>query len=418
MADKQKIRVNAHVLVNNSSIRREVLNGREHIVVPSWTLPDNIVMNGGLYEPEEIAASYKGLEGSLAPLGHPMLDGKEIPATHPLAINGYHVGAFNKNVARKGGRVYLEKWIDVATAEQSDGGRLLLDAIDKGEPISTSTGIYVKREMVSNGDGYNWKAREMIMDHDAILIGEPPAATPDEGVGMLLTNSERELVINALVPAFNAAEKALKNSYNNRRSLLDVAIKEVYATDNSYAYVEDFDAATVVFSTSKGLWSVSYELEDGNPILGSDLEEVAIETSYVVRDSSIRTANTLQKNAVKSNPEPVKPPPEVKKMDETKVAELIANALNPLTTEVAALKTENATLKGMLEASVAASEAEDRATVAEKHGELVANALSGEPLRAMALSCKTAAPLSAGKHLQTNGKSENDLADYVPGVAK
>lgn len=414
------IRVNARVLVNNAAIRREVLNGREHIVVPSWTLPDDIVMNGGLYEAAEIAAAYKGLEGTLAPLSHPMVDGKEVSALHPLAINAYHVGAFNRNVARKNGRVYVEKWIDVATAEQSDGGRQVLEAIEKNEPIHTSTGIFVKREMVANGDGFNWKARDMIMDHDAILIGEKGAATPDEGVGMLIGNSEQVLVVNSDVPAFNAAIKLMSDSYGNRRKMLDAAVKEIYATGSEYAYVEDFDDASVVFSTSKGFWSVSYELDGGNPILGSDLAEVVIESSYVVRDSSPLTANTLQKNAVKSNPEPVKPLSEVKKMDETKVAELIANALNPLTTEMAALKTENATLKGLIDASVAASEADDRAIVTEKHGEIVANGLKGEALRALAINCRPAAALNAaGLKLQTNsGKAADDLADYLPGVAK
>lgn len=416
------IRVNARVLVNNAAIRREVVNGREHIVVPSWTLPDDIVMNGGLYEAAEIAASYKGLENTLAPLGHPMVDGKEVEARHPLAINAYHVGAFNRNVSRKGGRVYVEKWIDVATAEQSDGGRSLLAAIEKNEPIHTSTGIFVKRELAVNGDGFNWKAREMVMDHDAILIGERGAATPDEGVGMLIGNSEQVLVFNSEVPAFNAAIKLMSDSYGNRRKLLDAAVKEIYATANEYAYVEDFDDSSVVFTTGKGIWSVSYELDDGNPILGADLKEVVIESTYVVRDNSSLTANTLQKNAVKSNPEPVKTPPsEAKKMDETQVKELIANAVSPLTEQISGLKTENTALKALLEASVTASEADDRAIVTEKHGELVANQLKGEALRALALNCRTAAPLTgAGKKLETNGQKSDagDLSDYLPGAAK
>ncbi len=36
-------------------------------------------MNGGLYTAEQIDKHYPGLEGTLAPLGHPMVDGSSFP---------------------------------------------------------------------------------------------------------------------------------------------------------------------------------------------------------------------------------------------------------------------------------------------------------------------------------------------------
>jgi len=31
--------------VDNKAIRRETYNGREHVVIPSYTLPANVIMN-------------------------------------------------------------------------------------------------------------------------------------------------------------------------------------------------------------------------------------------------------------------------------------------------------------------------------------------------------------------------------------
>lgn len=63
------MQVNITTQVNSQSIRRETYNGREHLVLPSYTLPANVVMNGGLYTQEQIDAHYKGLEGTWHRLG-------------------------------------------------------------------------------------------------------------------------------------------------------------------------------------------------------------------------------------------------------------------------------------------------------------------------------------------------------------
>lgn len=39
------VRVNIRTLANAGAIRREKRNGRDVVIVPSATLPDNIVMN-------------------------------------------------------------------------------------------------------------------------------------------------------------------------------------------------------------------------------------------------------------------------------------------------------------------------------------------------------------------------------------
>lgn len=179
--------------VNSAKIRRGVMeNGRSHTVIPSFTLPDEVVMNGLLYTHEEIEASYKGLEGKLAPLGHPVVNGEYVSANEAQAIHAHHIGAWNRNVRREGNRIAVDKWVDEEIARNTEGGRKLLEALDKGEPIHTSTGIFLYADLTANGEGYRGTARNMVMDHDAILIGQTGAATPEQGVGLMVNHANIE----------------------------------------------------------------------------------------------------------------------------------------------------------------------------------------------------------------------------------
>lgn len=194
---------NVHLVtrVNASQIQRETVDGDEYIRIPSATLPDNVVMNGGLYGADEIEAGYKGLEGTPAPLGHPMKGGEFISARDPYAINRYWIGAHNENVRRENGRVRLDKVVNVRVANQTEGGRQLLKAIEDQAPIHTSTGLLLEMEQRagnSNGKDYTWVARNMRFDHDAILLNEPGAATPAEGVGIFVNSAgEKAEVLTA-----------------------------------------------------------------------------------------------------------------------------------------------------------------------------------------------------------------------------
>lgn len=199
--EMSQIRVNVRTLVNNSAIREEVRNGRKVMIIPSATLPDNVIMNGGLYPADEIAKSFHTLEGTLAPMGHPMVNGTYVSAMHPQALTGeYQPFAVNENVMRKDGRVYLNKVVDIQNAEVSEKGKRLLEAVANGDQIHTSTGVLLEREE-SEGDGYEWIARNMSFDHDAILLDQAGAATPDQGVGMMVNSEGEELeVVNVDLP--------------------------------------------------------------------------------------------------------------------------------------------------------------------------------------------------------------------------
>jgi hypothetical protein len=198
--DETQVRINITSVANASKVRKETRHGRAVIIVPSATLPDNVVMNGILYPADEIEKSYMGLERTPAPLGHPTLNGKFISARDPEGINVGYIGAHNENVRREGGRVLMDKVIDVEVANRSAGGKAVLAAIEAGGPIHTSTGLLAKLTPVANAATHKQIARGYAFDHDAILLDEPGAATPEQGVGMLVNadgTSEDIEVINS-----------------------------------------------------------------------------------------------------------------------------------------------------------------------------------------------------------------------------
>jgi hypothetical protein len=220
-ASGEQARVNVRCLVNSAEIRREKRNGRDVVIVPSATMPDDVVMNGILYPAAEIAKSFKSLERTPAPLGHPEVNGKFVSASDPEGLNQSWIGAWNENVRQEKGRVRLDKVIDVEIANRSEGGKAVLSAIDKGSPVHTSTGLLCILDAANGDVEHNFTARDIVFDHDAILLDEEGAATPEQGVGMMVNASGQEIeVINcslaedadrdldwALDSAFRALEK-------------------------------------------------------------------------------------------------------------------------------------------------------------------------------------------------------------------
>lgn len=236
----EQVRVNIRSVVNAKAIRREKRNGRDVIIVPSATMPDDVVMNDILYPAGEIAKSFKSLERAPAPLGHPFVNGKFVSARDPEGINLSWIGAWNENVRQEGGRVHLDKVIDVDRANESEGGRRVLDAIDKGGPVHTSTGVLCMLDAANGDVKYKFSARDIEFDHDAILLDQDGAATPEQGVGMMVNSAGQEIeVINcsfeddaerdlgwALESAFKAMER------QERASLMEQAkaeFKSVFA---------------------------------------------------------------------------------------------------------------------------------------------------------------------------------------------
>ncbi|MGI9708709.1 hypothetical protein ACQPL0_13035 [Serratia marcescens] len=411
-----KVQVNVTTKVNSQAIRRESYNGREHLVLPSYTLPANVVMNEGLYTASEIDAHYQGLEGTLAPLGHPQLNGAFISAFSPEGINQGHIGAWNRNAKKSGNRIYLEKWVDTTIANQSEGGKELIarvEAFERGEdvpPIHTSVAVFLDQlepNEQQKATGAKWVAKIHSIDHDAILLHEVGAATPEQGVG-LMVNADLATPLKANSGAL------IGESYRDREQRLDRAAKDKFAPgENEYAWVADFTDSQVVIIRNGGAAQVyGYTSEGGKITFDETGTPVARQESWV----------TVVANKVKSIFNPQGQPatnhqtegdmPLTTEEKQELITEIgkglaanFAEALKPITDKVDALQANHNQLAETLTANSRAEEKTKREAVAAVLGELAANALTGEALDDAFKRLGSSAQLggNSGQHQQENG---------------
>ncbi|MEP8924053.1 hypothetical protein ABKU21_03070 [Enterobacter hormaechei] len=415
------MQVNITTKVNSQSIRRETYNGREHLVLPSYTLPANVVMNGGLYTAEEIDAHYQGLEGTLAPLGHPQVNGQFVSAFSPEGLVVGFVGAWNRNVKKSGNRIYLEKWVDVSKAEESPGGRELLErvaAIERGDdvpPIHTSVAAFLDQlepNEQQRATGANWVAKIHSMDHDAILLHEVGAATPEQGVG---------LMVNAdLAQPLKANSGALVGeSYREREQRLDLAAKAKFAAGaDEYAWIADFTDSQVVIVRNGGDAQVyGYSADGGKITIDDNGTVVARQESWVaVVANKFKALFTPQEQPAPNHKTEGDMPLTKEELEQigSMIGQAVATnteaAIKPLAEKVDALQANQKQLAETLTANSRAEEKAKREAVAKVHGDIVANALSGEALDAMFKSLGEAAPLGAN-NAQLNKETGAPAAD-------
>lgn len=427
--NKELIQVNTKLTAN--TIRRETYNGREHIVVPSYTLPFNIVMNREYYPEAEIIANYQSLEGTLAPLGHPTVDGEFVSAFSPEGLNIGFCGAWNRNVELRGNRVYVEKWVDVETASHSEQGRELLsrlEALEKGEskdPIWSSVAVYRQRMPATEemkAQGADSVVKIMSIDHDAILLHEPPAASPEQGVGLMVNTDQAK-------PLMAVAMK--ENSYRTLERQLEEAARKLFP-DADYVYVVDFTDKEVTIATNAESAQVcTYEKQADKIILNNGELATNEESKSWFAQFAEHLSNLFSLNekikANKSEDDPMPLTKEeraelVKEINEglaANIANAVAEALKPvqasveeLQTNQKELQTNQKAIKEEIAANADKEVAEKRAAVAKVHGEIVANSLNGEALEAMFKSLGKAAPMAANSAAGGNKPATPDINNY------
>lgn len=209
--------------INASNISTTTINGQEHYVIRGAVpIVDDIVMNGGLYPAEEINNSYQTMERKLMPIGHPMVNGKYVSANDPQAVNDYYAGAWAQNVSKANDKVVMDVYVNKAVADTKPDGKRLIQRLDdmisgnNADPIHVSTGLLLNKEQKageSKQKKYSWVAHNMQFDHIAILLDEPGAGTPDEGVGMFVNSEgdEQQVEVARLADGIDCTRDGLLN---------------------------------------------------------------------------------------------------------------------------------------------------------------------------------------------------------------
>ena len=396
------IQVNVTTRVNNQSIRRETHNGKEHWVLPSYTLPANVVMNDGLYTAEQIDRHYEGIEGTLAPLGHPTVNGEFVSAFSPEGINQGHIGAWNRNVKKAGNRVYVEKWVDVEVARQSEKGKELLErveAIERGEdvpPIHTSICVFLDQlepDAEQAKTGAKWVANIHSVDHDAILLHEVGAATPEQGVG-LMVNADKATLIK---PTANSGA-LVGESMRELEQRLDKAARKKFALgENEYAWIADFTLSQAIVVTNGGDAKVyGYKSEGGKIVFDDNGTSVERSESWVTVATNKLIDFFVKNEQTKVNEQEGDMP--LTEDELKKIGEMISNstkeAVEPINQKLEKLEANTDEQFKKLTANHDAEETRKREAVKAVHGEIIANALQGEALDEMFKKLGTAVPIA------------------------
>lgn len=293
--------------INASNISTTTINGQEHYVIRGAVpIVDDIVMNGGLYPAEEINNSYQTMERKLMPLGHPMVNGKYVSANDPQAVNDYYAGAWAQNVSKASDKVVMDVYVNKSVADTKPDGKRLIQRLDdmitgnNAEPIHVSTGLLLNKEQKageSKGKKHSWVAHNMQFDHIAILLDEPGAGTPEEGVGMFVNadGQEGEVETASLMDAANCLKDGLLNkakfflthnsdaSFDEIYQMLREAIRAPSGSD-VYRYVVTVWPDKFIYEEGSKLFQQKYLIDDNAvTLVGEPIEVVRKPTEYEVK---------------------------------------------------------------------------------------------------------------------------------------
>ncbi|HBV3784362.1 TPA: DUF2213 domain-containing protein [Klebsiella pneumoniae] len=389
-------RVNVLTVVNSASnITTETIDGKPHIVVRGITpVVDDIVMNRKLYPAAEIEKAYNTLERNPMPLGHPKVDGKHVSARDVRAVNEYHVGAWLQNVSHEGGKVTGDMYVNRQYAESSEKGKRLIKRLNEmiagtnSEPIHISTGLLysgIAANGESKGKKYNEIATNMMFDHVAVLLDEPGAGTPAEGVGIFVNAEGDELEIEVV----NLADADVPDPQDASFKTFFNQLKAFFSANSDSTQKETDPMKELIVNALKA---------NGKEVEGKTDAELM--DAYNQMKAEEVTAK--KKGDEEIDPATVAP----KKTEQAANNEEIPAWAKALSDQVMALNSK-------INANSESEKSNMRAAVKAKFGmtDIAVNALDGEPLKELFAQCQTSTGLNGAFRQATNTQSVSEMPE-------
>lgn len=389
-------RVNVLTVVNSASnITTETIDGKPHIVVRGITpVVDDIVMNRKLYPAAEIEKAYNTLERNPMPLGHPKVDGKHVSARDVRAVNEYHVGAWLQNVSHEGGKVTGDMYVNRQYAESSEKGKRLINRLDEmiagtnSEPIHISTGLLysgIAANGESKGKKYNEIATNMMFDHVAVLLDEPGAGTPAEGVGIFVNAEGDELEIEVV----NLADADVPDPQDASFKTFFNQLKAFFSANSDSTQKETDPMKELIVNALK-----------------ANGKEVDGKTDAELMDA-YNQMKAEEVTAKKNGDEEIDPTTGApKKTEQAANNEDMPAWAKALTDQVLALNSK-------INANSETEKSNMRAAVKAKFGmtDIAVNALDGEPLKELFAQCQTSTGLNGAFRQATNTQSVSEMPE-------
>lgn len=393
-------RVNVLTVVNSASnITTETIDGKPHIVVRGITpVVDDIVMNRKLYPAAEIEKAYNTLERNPMPLGHPKVDGKHVSARDVRAVNEYHVGAWLQDVSHKDGKVTGDMYVNRQYAESSEKGKRLINRLDEmlagtnSEPIHISTGLLysgIAANGESKGKKYNEIATNMMFDHVAVLLDEPGAGTPEEGVGIFVNAEGDEVEIEVV----NLEESDAPDQQDPTFKTFFNQLKAFFGANSDSTQKETDPMKELIVNALKA---------KGKSVDGKTDAELMDAYNQMLAENANSKEETPEAKAAR----------EKKEADDKKANEQITNSeempawAKTLTEQVMALNSQ-------INANSEIEKVSMRAAVKAKFGmtDIAVNALDGEPLNELFAKCQTSTGLNGAFLQATNNQSVSEMPE-------
>ena len=393
-------RVNVLTVVNSASnITTETIDGKPHIVVRGITpVVDDIVMNRKLYPAAEIEKAYNTLERNPMPLGHPRVDGKHVSARDVRAVNEYHVGAWLQNVTHKDGKVTGDMYVNRQYAESSEKGKRLINRLDEmlagtnSEPIHISTGLLysgIAANGESKGKKYNEIATNMLFDHVAVLLDEPGAGTPEEGVGIFVNSEGDEVEIEVV----NLEESSVPDPQDPTFKTFLNQLKAFFSANSDSTQKETDPMKELIVNALKA---------KGKSVDGKTDAELMDAYNQMLAENADGKQETPEEKAAR----------EKKEADDKKAKEQTTNS-DDMPAWAKALADRVDSVVNSLTANSDKEKSEKRAAVKAKFqlDDLAVNALDGAALDGLYAQCQTSTGLNGAFRQANNNESFSEMPE-------
>jgi len=258
------------LILNNSAIRHETLQGKNYLVAPM------VMLTEGVHNGSNGPLLYKGADCQKAAWAwnmkpvvvyHPVINGSGISAADPAILESQQVGMVLNTVWD--GKLRAEAWIDEALATKVD--ERVLVALEENKMMEVSTGLFtenVQGEGEWEGKPYTAIATNHQPDHLALLPDKIGACSIEDGAGLLQLNEQAKTKGLDLSRIFNREMNNIRlmvgnaMSHSNIHSALGRAIKEKLNTE-AYVWVMDvYDDNYFVYEIDddKNLYKLGYAI--------------------------------------------------------------------------------------------------------------------------------------------------------------
>jgi hypothetical protein len=212
-------------------------NGRGYLVAPMTMIVPG-VLNGSegplYYPPEEIKRDYSSWNGMPIVVYHPVQNGQQISARCPEVWEQQEVGRVYSTKITDDGKLQGTAWFDVEETKRVDPR--VHSALERGQKLELSTGLFVDKEpapegSVHNGKAYTHIAKNFRPDHLAVLPDMIGACSIADGCGILVNQLADAIAKDATVlvnssPVGHSSPDRLINSPPDRSFIYNPFVAE------------------------------------------------------------------------------------------------------------------------------------------------------------------------------------------------